>query len=339
MACPKFSVTKDAEESLQTLRNSQRGSWKSISIGHHPFLGNAFDKIHEGQARDWHHWLGHCDFDEILSTEELRLSVVSNGWQENSVVHAQLGFGINMMSKLRELELKFDNMRAEDAFGERESYDRVITFDRRQYDSWHNLWIKGSHPHLVFRNLLAAKGHEFTSLKVLTLRDFTFEQDAMHDFLVSLKKLHTLHLIDCLSLGTYDGLFTMARTELPPSLRLAGVEIYGLRFIEIDHQVEPRPAFDPELREKTTFRMATTWEDAILASLITNVVGRSKRSSEAKPGRPMEIGHAITSLRHSGDCQICSTLFIRTIAPLRTMEKATRICVDVCSATQFAPNG
>lgn len=67
---------------------------------------------------------------------------------------------------------------------------------------------------------------------------------------MGLKKLHALYLIDCMSLGTDDGFFKMAKTLLSPSLRLAGVEIYGLRLLEFDRQAEPRPNFDPELRDR-----------------------------------------------------------------------------------------
>lgn len=268
MACPNFSVRGRAEEFPSFLRNPQRGSWKSICIGHHPFLGNAFDKIHEGEARDWNHRLGHCRLDEILSTEELRLSVSSNGWHENSIKHMQWGFGINMMSKLRELELNFDDLRAEEALGDRDSYDRAIPFDRARYDSFHEQWSKGSHPHVLFRNLLATKSHRFKSLQILTLRNFTFEQEAMHDLLVGLESLHTLHLIDCLSLGTYDGFFKMARTALSASLRLTDVEIYGLRFLEFDHQAEPRPAFDPELRDRTRIKRSLDYDLATACGLL-----------------------------------------------------------------------
>ena len=268
MACPQLSVLGRAEEFLNFLRIPQRGSWKSISIGHHPFLGNAFDKIHEVEARDWHHRLGHCRLDEILSTEELRLSVSRYAWRENSIEHTHWGFGINMMSKLRELELNFDDIRAEKALGDFDSYDRAITFDRARYESWHNRWSYGSHPHVLFRNLLATKSHEFKSLQILTLRNFTFEQAAMHDLLIGLKKLRTLHLIDCLSLETYDGFFTMAKTAFSPSLRLAGVEIYGLRFLEFDHQAESRPAFDPELRERTRVKRSLDYDLATACGLL-----------------------------------------------------------------------
>ena len=296
MACPQLSVLGRAEEFLNFLRNPQRGSWKSISIGHHPFLGNAFDKIHEVEARDWNHRLGHCRLDEILSTEELRLSVSRNAWRENSIEHTHWGFGINMMSKLRELELNFDELRAEEALGEFDSYDRTITFDRARYESWHNRWNYGTHPHVLFRNLLATKSHEFKSLQILTLRNFTFEQAAMHDLLVGLKKLHTLHLIDCLSLETYDGFSTMARTALSASLRLTGVEIYGLRFLEFDHQAEPRPAFDPELRDRTRVKRSLDYDLATACGLLPEFYPFTVRDWPCE--RP-ELEDAILGGRHN----------------------------------------
>lgn len=213
-------------------------------------------------SRDWHHSLGHCRLDELLSVEVLRLSVFSNGWQDNSVEHAQWGFGINMMSKLRELELDFDDLRAEEELTDWDSYDRTINFDRASYDAYHAEGNANTHPHLLFWNLLAAKRHHFESLQVLTLRNFTFEQAAMHDFLVGLKKLHTLHLIDCMSLDTYDGFFKMAKTLPSPSLHLAGVEIYGLRFLEFDRQAEPRPSFDPGLRDRMRVKRSLDYDVA-----------------------------------------------------------------------------
>ena len=156
--------------------------------------------------------------------------------------------------------------------------------------------MEGSHPHLVFRHLLAAKGHEFTSLKVLILRSFTFEQEAMQGFLLSLKKLHTLHLIDCLSLGAYGGFFTMARTELSPSLRLEGVEIYGLRFMEFDHQAEPRPAFDPELRDKARVKRSLDYDLATECGLVPQFYPFTVRDWPCE--RP-ELENAILGGRHN----------------------------------------
>ncbi|KAM0706125.1 hypothetical protein Q7P35_006674 [Cladosporium inversicolor] len=130
MVRPKFSTAGGVQEFLCVLRVPHRGSWKSISIGYHPLLVNAFENIEQGVARDWQHGLGHYRLDELLSVEVLRLSVFSNGWQDNSVAHAQWGFGINMMSKLRELELDFDDLRAEEELMNCDSYDRTLNFDR-----------------------------------------------------------------------------------------------------------------------------------------------------------------------------------------------------------------
>jgi hypothetical protein len=268
MVCPKFSGSQNTDEFLRSLRCPQRGSWKSISIGHHPFLGNAFDRIRQGEARKWHHSIAHCRLDEILSAEVLRLSVFSDGWQDNSVAHAQWGFGMNMMSKLRELELNFDDMQAEEGLMDFDSYDRTINFDRAQYDSYHDEWKAGTHPHLLFWNLLAARRHDFENLEILTLRNFTFEQEAMCDFLVGLKKLHTVHLIDCLSLGTYDGFFTATQTTLSQSLHLVGIEVYGLRFLEFDSQAEPRPPFDPELRDQVRVKRSLDYDLATECGLL-----------------------------------------------------------------------
>ena len=296
MVCPNFSGSETVDEFLHSLHSPHRGSWKSVSIGHHPFLGNAFDKIEHGEARKWHHWVGHRRLDEILSAEVLRLSVVSNGWKQNSVAHAQWGFGVNMMSKLRELELNFDDLRAEEAYMDFDSYDRTISFDRARYDSFHAQGQVGTHPHVVFHNLLAAKRHHFTSLKILTLRNFTFEQGAICDFLMSLKKLHTVHLIDCLSLGTYDGFLTTAKTTLSPSLRLTGVEIYGLRFLEFDRQAESQPTFDPELRDKLRIKRSLDYDLATECGLLPEFYPFTVRDWPCE--RP-ELEDAILGGRHN----------------------------------------
>lgn len=50
MVRPRFFTAWGVQEFLCHLRVPHRGSWKSISIGHHPFLVNAFDKIEQGLA-------------------------------------------------------------------------------------------------------------------------------------------------------------------------------------------------------------------------------------------------------------------------------------------------
>jgi hypothetical protein len=48
-----------------------------------------------------------------------------------------------------------------------------------------------------------------------------------------------------------------------------GVEIYGLRFLESDRQAEPRPTFDPELRDRMRVKRSLDYDLATECSLLS----------------------------------------------------------------------
>jgi hypothetical protein len=99
-----------------------------------------------------------------------------------------------------------------------------------------------------------------------------------------------------LSLGTYDGFLTVARTTLSSSLRLAGIEIYGLRFLEFDRQAEPQPPFDPDLRDKLRIKRSLDYDLATECELLPEFYPFTIRDWPCE--RP-EFGEAILGGRHN----------------------------------------
>jgi hypothetical protein len=254
-ACP--------DEFLYALRHSYRRSWKFISIGHHSFLSNAFDYAESDQKPSLQEWRTHISVKRIIdisAVETLRISVVRAGYGDsNYTKHGEwVGrFAIDTMSRLREVDLFLTPAYRQGMH---------IWTDRATYD-W--VGIQGPEaPHFVFWHIFVARRHGVEVLAIVTLRKMTFEQAAKHKFLTGLKKLHTLHLIDCMSLETYDEFLSLAEAILSPSLRLAGVGIYGLRFLEPGYQAGSRPGFDQELRERTRIKRRLDYDLAVQCDLV-----------------------------------------------------------------------
>jgi hypothetical protein len=225
VVCPNlgsFAKSSYSKDFLKALRQPHRGSWKSLSIGDHPFISNKFDSLQEAQERT------ECVLDNDISAlpavDTLRLRVESSGAEGRS---SAVGSPIlrRQTSRLQELELDHKHgRRFLSEWGGYEVYLNTHDLARR--------YVGGDKepPHDFFRRFLVTRRHEFDHLKILTLRNFIFEQAAMQDLLLGLKSLRTLHILDCVSLGSYEAFLRITREKLSASLHLTGVEIYGLKF-------------------------------------------------------------------------------------------------------------
>jgi hypothetical protein len=252
---------------LSVMRTPLRGSWKTLSIGHHPFVGNVFDRVESEQewGQEWGQGVLDRDLNTLPAVEALRLRVTYPSYDEEAESdHAARELEVKVNSSLRELELHHDYEGPSTTEWLRQEGNE---FSRAEYDSFH-VGVENP-PHAFFRQFLVARRHDFECLRSLTLRRFTFEHAALHDLLLGLNKLHTLRLIDCSSLGSYAEFSTMIRAESYPSLHLAGAEIYGLRFLGLENQAKPRPKFDQELREKMRKKRNMDYDLASQCHLLT----------------------------------------------------------------------
>jgi hypothetical protein len=252
---------------LSVMRTPLRGCWKTLSIGHHPFVGNVFDRVEseQGWGQEWGQGVLDRELDALPAVETLRLRVNYPQYDEEAKFdHAARELDNKMILRLRDLELHHDYEGPSTNEWLREEGNE---FSRAKYDVF---YVEGEDPpHVFFQQFLVARRHDFEHLRSLTLHRFTFEHAAMHDLLQGLNELHTLHLIDCSSLGSYAKFSTMIRAESFPSLHLAGAEIYGLQFLGLESQAELQPKFDHELREKMRNKRNMDYDLASQCDLLT----------------------------------------------------------------------
>jgi hypothetical protein len=171
--------------------------------------------------------------------------------------------GLEMMSRLRELELRFEDDDGP-SYADRGGH---YPWDRDMYESYCSGKVIPAH--VFFHDFLAARRHNFKTLDVLTLRDIVFEQATMCDFLAGLTKLRTLHLIDCTSLGTYACFLASLEAAMPTSFHLAGAEIYRLRFLDDEIPTEPRPILDQGMRDKMRVKRSLDYDLAVQCDLLS----------------------------------------------------------------------
>ena len=263
VVCPSFRSFEEpnnySTKFLNALRQPRRGSWKSLSIGDHPFMSNRFDSWQEAQER------AECmldkDFSALPAVDTLRVCVASNGAGERRSTVSSPNLG-RRMPRLRVLELdhKHGDWLQSEWGGYKMHWDLNMHVLARRY-----VGGEKEPPHEFFRRFLVARQHDFENLQVLTLRNFTFEQAAMHDLLVNLRSLHTLHLLDCVSLESYEDFLGLTREKLSASLRLTGVEIYGVKFFAC--HVHPSQQ-DEELKDRMRVKRNLDYDIATLSGCL-----------------------------------------------------------------------
>lgn len=240
VVCPKVGGYRKptcSAEFLTALCEPRRGSWASLTIGNHPFVSNRFDRLQEGQ--DWTQYVLEKGVSTLPPVHTLRLRVACGDDDERG--SAVRGLNLRTMSRLRELELvhKYSD-----------SYHRKWGGYRWELSAQahdHHDVDEGEEPDVFFQQLLVARREDFKTLRILTLRNFVFGQAAMYDLLLGLKGLRTLHLLDCISHECYEAFLQRAKEAVSVSLRLTGVEIYGLKF---QSYLLPQPSFDQDMRDR-----------------------------------------------------------------------------------------
>lgn len=102
----------------------------------------------------------------------------------------------------------------------------------------------------VFQQLLVPPQPDFPSLQSVTLRGFQFDLPSLQKFLLShASKLRTLRLIDCYCPDSHETFEAFAKDLVALALSLTGVELYGLRFKDAIHHVD-----GPDVKEYRLMR-------------------------------------------------------------------------------------
>ena len=265
--CPTWSNIDSVSEDLEADEDRSQGyhrrfqtfledisragrAWDSISIGRHPFEVNYHDYNYLGSRT-----LGRKNvelrYDALFSksgperqmnVRSLRLPILTGG--EDSI--SKFGGLSNLVTdSLLELEV-----------GE-------VVFYR--------LWdrFKKSPPHLQrfgpgesFGRLFhsAADPSTLRSLRSLTLRGSLFPTDGLRVLLLDqMPALRTLRLIDCLCKDGYRQFSEAIQTTIQPATKFNGVEIFGLRFKQLEGETEDHEHAQ-EYREKLQVRRAHEYE-------------------------------------------------------------------------------
>jgi len=222
-------------------------------------MSNRFDTLQEAQERTECILDVHISALPAVDTLQLRVASSGAGGRRSTVSSPNLG---RMMSNLRVLKLDHKHgSRLHSEWGGYEMYwDLSVHVLARRYAGGDK-----EPPHEFFRRFLVARQHDFEDLQVLTLRNFIFEQAAMHDLLVSVRSLHTLHLLDCVSLESYQDFLSHTREKLSASLHLIGVEIYGVKFFACHVRQSQQ---DEELKDRMRIKRNLDYDIATLSGCL-----------------------------------------------------------------------
>jgi hypothetical protein len=112
-------------------------------------------------------------------------------------------------------------------------------------------------PYECLWRIFTASGSALRNLHLLSLRGFVFSTDNLRNLLnQQLPALRTLHLIDCYCTDGYRHFTNIMQTDIQPVARLDGVEIFGLRFRQLEGETEEhehKQEYEEKLRERCAY--------------------------------------------------------------------------------------
>ena len=211
---------------------SYGGTWDSMSFGRHPFETNHYDS-----DRYYQRHLGknnmRLKYDLLwqkFSKEEhspmnvrcLRLPLLLG--TENTIRDFG-GLSTIVTDTLTELEL-----------GECRFYQ--YWNDHKMAPPSQQVFWPGMTYECLWR-IFTASGSALKNLRSLSLRGFVFSTNNLRNLLLhQLPALRTLHLIDCYCSDGYRQFTSIMKRSIEPVVRLDGIEIFGLRFRQIEGETK-----------------------------------------------------------------------------------------------------
>jgi hypothetical protein len=120
------------------------------------------------------------------------------------------------------------------------------------------LWSKPAYESLW--KIFTGNGAVLRNLRSLSLRGFVFSTDDLRNLLIDqIPSLRTLHLIDCYCTDGYAHFTILMQVAIQPIVKLDGVEIFGLRFRQLEDETEDHE-HTQKYQEKLEERCAWDWE-------------------------------------------------------------------------------
>lgn len=226
------------------------GTWDSISFGRHPFETNYHDTdgycpCHSGNNNMrlnydllWRKFSkeGHSP----MNVRCLRLPLLLG--TENSIREFG-GLSTIATDTLTELEL-----------GECRFYQ--YWNDHKMAPPSQQVYWPGN-PYESLWRIFTASGSALRNLRSLSLRGFVFSTNNLRSLLLRQPiALRTLHLIDCYCTDGYKNFTSIMQTTIQPVVRFDGVEIFGLRFRQLEGETEEhehKQEYEEKLRERCAY--------------------------------------------------------------------------------------
>jgi hypothetical protein len=231
--CPRWAFTGSDSPNrflqfMYDLSGLQR-TWKSVSIGRHPFETSHVDQgiVYDIQDPEPTAQSDVTTSYAILFTDQVDL--VCPKLQVRSFKLPTLVTHVQEIESFGRLSKVIDSGLVELDLG-------VSTFAHHTMSSLDSRLARSLD---VFRPLLVPTLPDFPNLRSVTLRGFKLDLHSLQEFLLSrASKLRTLRLIDCYCPDSHDTFETFAKDLVAPALSLTGVELYGLRFKDAIRHVD-----------------------------------------------------------------------------------------------------